>query len=67
MARSGEADRAARRQPRVDQGLPQCVLSEAVAHIDPDLGAAALKMMEKNMSAGLTAAADCLREVRTLE
>jgi nicotinamidase-related amidase len=36
------------------------VPTDAVAHIDPDLGAAALKMMEQNMSAELTAAADCL-------
>ena len=34
--------------------------TDAVAHIDPDLGAAALKMMEQNMSAELTTAADCL-------
>jgi hypothetical protein len=31
-----------------------------VTHIDADLGAAALKMMERNMSAELTATADCL-------
>jgi nicotinamidase-related amidase len=36
------------------------VPTDAVAHIDPDLGAAALKMMEQNMSAELTTAADCL-------
>ena len=34
--------------------------TDAVAHIDPDLGAAALKMMQQNMSAELTTAADCL-------
>jgi nicotinamidase-related amidase len=34
--------------------------TDAVAHIDADLGAAALKMMEQNMSAELTTAADCL-------
>lgn len=36
------------------------VPTDGVAHIDPDLGAAALKMMEQNMSAELTTAADCL-------
>jgi nicotinamidase-related amidase len=36
------------------------VPSDAVAHIDPDLATAALKMMEQNMSAELTTAADCL-------
>jgi nicotinamidase-related amidase len=36
------------------------VSTDAVADIDPDLGAAALKMMEQNMSAELTRAADCL-------
>lgn len=34
--------------------------TNAVAHIDADLGAAACKMMEQNMSAELTTAADCL-------
>jgi nicotinamidase-related amidase len=34
--------------------------TDAVAHIDAELGAAALKMMERNMSAELTIAADCL-------
>ncbi|HTY27205.1 MAG TPA: isochorismatase family cysteine hydrolase, partial [Mycobacterium sp.] len=33
---------------------------DAVAHIDADLGRAALRMMESNMSAELTSAADCL-------
>lgn len=33
---------------------------DAVAHIDADLGAAALKMMEQNMSAEIVSAADCL-------
>lgn len=33
---------------------------DAVAHIDADLGKAALRMMETNMSARLTSAADCL-------
>ncbi|OBK11084.1 cysteine hydrolase family protein [Mycobacterium asiaticum] len=36
------------------------VPSDAVAHIDEDLGAAALKMMERNMSAELLPAARCL-------
>lgn len=35
--------------------------TDAVAHIDPELGAAALKMMKQNMSAEITTAADCLR------
>ncbi|ORA20339.1 cysteine hydrolase family protein [Mycobacterium arosiense] len=34
--------------------------TDAVAHIDPELGAAACRMMEQNMSAELTTAADCL-------
>ncbi|MEE6137975.1 isochorismatase family cysteine hydrolase [Mycobacterium sp. 050128] len=34
--------------------------TDAVAHIDEELGAAACKMMESNMSAELTSAADCL-------
>jgi nicotinamidase-related amidase len=33
---------------------------DAVAHIDPELGSAALKMMEANMRAKITSAADCL-------
>ena len=33
---------------------------DAVAHIDEELGAAALKMMERNMSAELLAAKQCL-------
>lgn len=33
---------------------------DAVAHIDDDLGSAALKMMERNMSAELVEAAHCL-------
>ena len=40
--------------------LPVVIPTDAVAHIDPDLGKAALKMMERNMSAELTTAADCL-------
>jgi nicotinamidase-related amidase len=34
--------------------------TDSVAGIDDELGAAALKMMERNMSAELTTAADCL-------
>ena len=33
---------------------------DAVAHIDPDLGDAALRMMKRNMRADLVSAADCL-------
>lgn len=33
---------------------------DAVAHIDPALGDAAMRMMERNMSAEVLAAADCL-------
>ncbi len=40
--------------------FPVVIPTDAVAHIDADLGAAALKMMEKNMSAELTTAAHCL-------
>jgi nicotinamidase-related amidase len=36
------------------------VPSDAVAHIDPDLGRAALRMMERNMRAAVVPAADCL-------
>ena len=36
------------------------VPADAVAHIDAELGAAALAMMERNMSAEITSAADCL-------
>jgi nicotinamidase-related amidase len=36
------------------------VPSDAVAHIDPDLGSAALRMMERNMRAAVVSAADCL-------
>lgn len=35
------------------------VPTDAVAHIDAELGAAALKMMERNMNAELIYAADC--------
>lgn len=40
--------------------FPVVIPTDAVAHIDADLGAAACKMMEQNMSAELTTAADCL-------
>jgi nicotinamidase-related amidase len=36
------------------------VAKDAVAHIDADLGAAALRMMERNMRADVLAAAKCL-------
>jgi len=37
------------------------VASDAVAHIDADLGTAALRMMQRNMRATVAPAADCLR------
>ncbi len=40
--------------------FPVVIPTDAVAHIDRELGAAALKMMEQNMSAELTTVADCL-------
>jgi len=40
--------------------FPVVIPTDAVAHIDTGLGKAALKMMEQNMSAELTTAADCL-------
>ena len=40
--------------------FPVVIPTDAVAHIDADLGAAACKMMEQNMSAEITTAADCL-------
>jgi len=40
--------------------FPVVIPTDAVAHLDPELGAAALKMMERNMSAELTNVADCL-------
>lgn len=40
--------------------FPVVIATDAVAHIDAELGAAALKMMERNMSAELTTVADCL-------
>lgn len=40
--------------------FPVVIPTDAVAHIDPELGEAACKMMEQNMSAELTTAAACL-------
>ncbi|MEZ0364373.1 cysteine hydrolase family protein [Mycobacterium sp. pUA109] len=40
--------------------VPVVVATDAVAHIDADLGAAALQMMQRNMAAELTTAAACL-------
>ncbi|MGB9250420.1 MAG: isochorismatase family cysteine hydrolase [Mycobacterium sp.] len=40
--------------------IPVVVPTDAVAGIDAELAAAALKMMERNMDAELTTAADCL-------
>lgn len=40
--------------------FPVVIPTDAVAHIDPGLGEAACKMMQQNMSAELTTAADCL-------
>jgi nicotinamidase-related amidase len=40
--------------------LPVVVPRDAVAHIDAELAEAALKMMQKNMSAEIATAADCL-------
>jgi hypothetical protein len=48
------------RARRLHAPLPGLHPRDAVAHIDAELGAAALKMMERNVSAGLTTAADCL-------
>jgi nicotinamidase-related amidase len=41
--------------------FPVVIPRDAVAHIDPDLGAAAIKMMERNMSAEICTTSDCLR------
>ena len=41
---------------------PVVVPPDAVAHIDAELGRAALAMMERNMSARIAAAAKCLSE-----
>jgi nicotinamidase-related amidase len=41
--------------------FPVVVPTDAVAGIDDELGKAALTMMEQNMDAELTSAADCLR------
>jgi nicotinamidase-related amidase len=65
-----------RRVIRTGQVTDQCILysaldayirhldvtvpSDAVAHIDADLGKAALRMMESNMRATVVPAADCL-------
>jgi hypothetical protein len=40
--------------------FPVVLPTDAVAHIDPELGAAACKMMHANMDAELTPAARCL-------
>jgi nicotinamidase-related amidase len=40
--------------------FPVVVPRDGVAHIDKDLGAAALQMMERNMGAEIVTAADCL-------
>jgi nicotinamidase-related amidase len=40
--------------------FPVVIPTDAVACIDAELGRAALKMMERNMDAELTSAADCL-------
>jgi nicotinamidase-related amidase len=40
--------------------FPVVVAQDAVAHIDADLGKAALSMMQRNMSADISPAADCL-------
>lgn len=40
--------------------FPVVIPTDTIAHIDAGLGAAALKMMEQNMDADLTTAADCL-------
>lgn len=40
--------------------FPVVIPTDAVAHIDAELGAAALRMMESNMSAELCTVGDCL-------
>ncbi|BBY15142.1 cysteine hydrolase family protein [Mycolicibacterium litorale] len=40
--------------------FPVVIPRDGVAHIDAELGEAAMRMMEQNMSAELIAAADCL-------
>jgi nicotinamidase-related amidase len=40
--------------------IPVVIPTDAVAHLDAELGAAALTMMERNMSAELTLAGNCL-------
>jgi len=41
-----------------------CVVRDAVAHIDAELGAAALRMMERNMRARVVEASRCLDDLR---
>jgi nicotinamidase-related amidase len=41
-----------------------CVVRDAVAHIDAELGGAALKMMERNMRATVVEASRCLDDLR---
>jgi hypothetical protein len=48
------------RPRRLRAPVPRRHPDRSVAHIDADLGAAALKMMEQDMSAEITSAADCL-------
>lgn len=40
--------------------IPVVIPTDAVAHLDAELGTAALTMMERNMSTELSLAADCL-------
>ncbi|HEX4804361.1 MAG TPA: isochorismatase family cysteine hydrolase [Conexibacter sp.] len=42
-----------------------CVVRDAVAHIDAELGGAALEMMERNMRARIVEASDCLEALRS--
>jgi nicotinamidase-related amidase len=46
------------------RGYRICVVRDAVAHIHPELGAAALELMERNMSAEVVEAAQCLDDLR---
>ncbi|ROO85235.1 nicotinamidase-related amidase [Actinocorallia herbida] len=39
--------------------IPLAVVTDAVAHIDPELGAAAVRMMRRNMRADLVTAGEC--------
>jgi nicotinamidase-related amidase len=43
------------------RGFELCIPHDAVIPIDPELGDAALKMMERNMSADIVAASDAIR------